>query len=148
MAIEFIVKYPLLSVVLLSLLMTFITTIIYKYTTDQAKLKSYREELKSIRKQMNESKQDLGKLNGLQKRSMEISMDQLKHSFKPMIITFVPAILIFALIKNSLPITQVIINLPFDVPKMGANEGFGWFGVYLVTSFIFSGLLRKFLKVH
>ncbi|MEK6973888.1 MAG: EMC3/TMCO1 family protein [Nanoarchaeota archaeon] len=148
MAIEFIVKYPLLSVILLSLLMTFITTIIYKYTTDQTKLKSYREELKNIKKQMNESKQDLSKLNDLQKRSMEISMDQLKHSLKPMIITFVPAILIFALIKDSLPITQVILNMPFDIPKMGDNEGFGWFGVYLVTSFAFSSLLRKFLKVY
>lgn len=128
--------------------MTLITTLIYKYTTDQAKLKSFREELKSIRKEMTNSKNDPKKLNDLQKRSMEISMDQFKHSLKPMIITMFPAIIAFSFLNKLLLPGTIILKLPFSIPKIGSNDGFGWLGVYLLTSIIFSTLLRKLLKVH
>ena len=97
---------------------------------------------------MNEIKSDTKKVMDLQKRSMEISMEQMKHTLKPTLITMLPILIIFSWLQKTLPNTQVILNLPFSIPKPGLNSGFGWVGVYIITSIIFSLVMRKILKVH
>ncbi len=144
----FIVSNPLLSITLISFFLTLGVTLVYKYTTDQNKLKSIREELKTIRKDMKENKADTKKMMALQKRSMEISMDQMKHTLKPTLITMLPILILFAWLQKLLPSDKIIFNLPFSIPKPGLNEGFGWVGIYIITSIVFSLIMRKILKVH
>ena len=148
MAINFIVANPLISVISLSFLISLITTLVYKFTTDQNKLRVIREELKTIRKDMVEAKNDPKRMQELQSRSMEISMEQFKHGLKPMLITWLPAIIIFGFINKSLPADKIVWKLPFNLPKIGSNEGFGWLGVYILSSLVFSTVLRKLFKVY
>ncbi len=141
-------QYPFLSTLVISLILTILTTIIYKYTTDQLKLKAHKEELTSIKKQMMDSKNDPKKLEELQSRSLKISMEQMTQGFKPMIFTMIPALLAFGFLRDALPSSQVILKFPFNIMKMGSDAGFGWLGVYILSSIIFSAILRKVLKVY
>lgn len=86
---------PLLAIIIISVTLSAIVTILYKYLTDQTLMKSLRDDLKKCQLQMKEHKQDPAKLMEIQKRSMDINMKYMMQSFKPMIFTFIPIILIF-----------------------------------------------------
>lgn len=148
MVTQFIVNNPIWGIIVVSFVITLIITLIHKYTTDQEKLKQAKEEMKEIKAEMKEYRNDPQKTMELNKKLMAKSMESTRQTFKPMLISFLPVIIIFAWLRNSLPIDEVLIQLPFSIPKMGVNTGFGWFAVYIVTAIIFSSVLRKVMKVY
>ena len=79
----------------LAIITTFITTIIYKYATDQKRLKEIKSNLKKLRKEQKKHKNDTKKMMSLQKEMMSLNMDMMKQSFKSMLYTFIPLILLF-----------------------------------------------------
>ncbi|MCD4759629.1 EMC3/TMCO1 family protein [archaeon] len=129
---------PLWGLLVVSLILTFFVTLVYKFMTDQEALKSIKQEMKDIRKEMKQFKDDPEKVMELNKRSMEKSMTQMKNSFKPMLITFVPLIIIFGWLRN----TYEGVQLNF----LGFIDG--WLWVYLIFSMLASIILRKLMKVH
>jgi uncharacterized membrane protein (DUF106 family) len=139
---------PAFGVFVVSVVMTLIVTIVYKYVTNQTKLKEMKEEMKAIRKEMKEAKDDQKRLMELQKKSFQSSMEQMRHSFKPMLITFVPIIIVFGWLRNTFTAEAVLWELPFNIPKIGDNSGFGWLGIYIITSLILSMVFRKIMKVY
>ncbi len=141
-------KSPVGTVLIVSFILTLIVTLVYKLTTNQTLLKALKEEMKTLRADMKLYKNDHSKLMELQKKSMEKSMEQMKHTIKPMIITFIPLIFIFGWLRDTYPAEQIILKFPFNLPKMGSSLGFGWLGIYVLSSVIFSIILRKILKVH
>ena len=149
---SFIQQNPLLFVSLISLLASLLVTLSYKYLTNQSTLKRLREESNELRKKMKEeskiNKYNPEKLMEMQKRMMEMSMEQMKHTFKPMLINFLPLIILFWWIRNSIQDSQVILSLPFNIPKLGLHNGFGWLGVYVIISLIFNQIFKKMLKVY
>ena len=93
---------------ILSVLATILTTVIYKYTTDQAKLKRIKKEMKEMREKQKKYAKDQKKLMQIQKEMMEKNMDMMKQSFKSMLYTFIPLILLFSWMAGALayePIT-------------------------------------------
>ena len=128
---------PLFGMIFISFILTLIVTLIYKYTTDQKSMKDLKDELKNLQKKMKEHKEDAGKMMEIQKEAMEKNIKYMKHTFVPMILTFLPIIIIFGWIKGEY-----------------AEEGkiffglFGWLGTYIIFSIIFSYGLRKILKVY
>ena len=78
-----------------ALVTTLITTIIYKYATDQKRLKEIKTKLKALRKKQKEYKNDTKKVMALQKDMMSLNMEMMKQSFKSMLYTFIPLILLF-----------------------------------------------------
>lgn len=82
-------------ILVLSLLATFLTTIIYKYATDQKRLKEIKSKLKELRETQKKHKNDTKKMMSLQKEMMDLNMEMMKQSFKSMIYTFLPLILLF-----------------------------------------------------
>lgn len=145
---EFMANYPVIGITIVSFVITLIVTLIYKYMTDQAALKQVRDEIKALKDEMKQYKNDPQKTMEINKKLMEKSFEPMKHTMKPMLISFLPIILIFAWLRDSVPATEAIINLPFSIPKAGINTGIGWFGVYFVTALIFNSVLRKVLKVY
>lgn len=121
----------------ITLVLTLIVTVIYKYATDQKKQKMSKEEMKSIRAEMKNNKDDQKKLMELQKRTMEISMEQMKNSFKPMLITFIPLIIVFAWLKTTYE--------PLSLNLVGIHS---WLLIYIIFSLILSPILRKVMKVY
>ena len=86
---------PAITILLVSLLVSIATVVIYKFTTNQIKLKAIQEEQTQLRLEMKKNQGNPEKLMKLQKRAMEISMEVMPESMKSMIFTFIPVIIIF-----------------------------------------------------
>lgn len=131
-------KWPLGGLIFISLFLTIIITLSYKYLTDQNLLKAHKEESKKIRGEMKDHKDNPEKSMALQKRSLEITLQTFKQSMKPMLYTFLPIIIIFGWLR----IVYKEENLNF----LGFIDG--WIWVYIIFSIVFSIVIRKLLKVN
>ena len=129
MALEFLTSiiqsYPKTSVIILALLVT-------KYLTNQIKMKELKERQTACQKLMKDAKGDTVKMQKIQADMMACSMEMMKMSFKPMLITFIPFIIIFTFIRGAFASTVI----------SGT-----WFWYYLATGLLSSFLFRKILKV-
>jgi len=83
-------------IVLVSLLMSLVSVLAYKFFTDQIKLKSIQDEQKKLREEMKKHKDDSKKVMKLNKRAMELSMEMMPQTFKSMMITIIPLFLVFS----------------------------------------------------
>ena len=83
---SFITDNPLLFVVIISAIASFIVNLSYKYFTNQESLKKLRLETEELKKKIKEeskiNKNDPGKIMEMQKRMFEMSLEQMKHTFK------------------------------------------------------------------
>jgi uncharacterized membrane protein (DUF106 family) len=87
---------PFWAILIVSLLISLIITIAYKYLTDQTMMKDLKQRQKDFQKKMKSLKGEPEKLMKVQKEAMEVNMKYMKHSFRPTIITFLPIIIIFS----------------------------------------------------
>ena len=108
--------------------MTFIT----KKFTNQSRMKELKEIQKSCQIKLKDDKVkgNLAEMQKIQKQMMECSMELMKHSFKPLLITFIPLIIFFWWIKGIY--TEVLS---------------GWIWWYIGAGIISWIILRKILKV-
>ena len=127
---------PLGGLIIISFLLMLMTTLIYKYFTDQEAMKNLKLEMKEIQDQMKEFKDDTSKVMELQKQSFSKMMESFKHQLKPMLITFVPFMVLFPWLRT------------VYTPMGDLIFGFGWFGTYFIFGIGFNIILRKILKVH
>jgi len=145
-------NYPLLSLVILSFIITLGLTLIYKYFSDQKEIKASKDKIKELQEKIKGEK-DAEKLMAYQKEMLEVNMKHMRHSMKPMLLTFIPLIFIFMWLRNTYTPFGVLLPWNFYIPGFcwllaGLCDGAGWFLVYLFSSFAFSLSLRKILKVH
>ena len=119
------------SIIVIGALVTFISTLITKWLTNQEHLKSLKARQKELQKELKGCKDDECKMKELQAEMMQIAGTMMKSSFKPMFITIIPFLLLFAWLRS------------IYTPIMG----FGWFWWYLGASIIFSIVMRKVLKM-
>ena len=127
---------PLGAILLISFILTLVITLLYKVFTDQKALKAIKDEMKEMREEMKNFKNDPQKMIELQKKSMQKSLEQMKHTIKPMLITMIPLIIIFGWLRTAYTEIGVLIF------------GLSWLWIYILSSIIFSIILRKVLKVH
>lgn len=91
-----------LGILILAAILTMITNLVYKYTTDQKEMKRLKEKIKSTQEEMKKHRQDPKKLQKIQKEAMETNMSYTMKSLKPMLYTFLPLILIFGWMNANL----------------------------------------------
>lgn len=134
-------KFPDIVVILfISLAVTFIMTLIYKFTTDQKKMRALKDEMKQLQKKMKELQKDPKKAMSLQKQIMEKNMEYMKHSFKVTIITFIPIILIFAWLNANIayepikPGEEFNVTLTFNKPEATYVEVMDYKGLQLLNN--------------
>lgn len=127
-----------LPIFIISFILTLITTLIYKYATNQEVMKTLKADLKSLQDEMKLHKDNKDKFMDLQKQAMSKNMTYMKQSFKPMLITFIPVIFIFGWMRAY----YTALGNP-DV-----FFGLSWLWTYLIFSIIISIALRKIMKVH
>lgn len=135
-------SYPAIFVMIVSFIIAIFITLIYKYTTNQQEMKMLREELKELQKKAKEHKSDTGKVLEIQKELASKNLEYMKHSFKPMIYTFLPVILIFWWLRGIYDSVGTILTIPL------VGWGLNWIWTYILFSFIFSLVVRKAMKVH
>lgn len=129
---EIVTSYPRVSIVFLSFLITLGMTLVTKHFTDQIRMKEIKDRHKELSKKQKEHRDDKDKLAEIQKEIMAGSMELMKHSFKPLMITLLPILFIFWWIKN------------IYIDSTLADTWLWW---YIGSGIISSLVLRKALKV-
>ncbi len=130
MVIEYLSMYPKISIVLISFLVTLIMTLITKKFTNQNRMKELKEIQNACKIKLKDNKGNIQKTEEINKEMLQCSMELMKHSMKPMLITFIPLILLFGWIRGIY--TEVLS---------------GWIWWYIVSGILSSLVLRKVLKV-
>lgn len=89
-------KSPFLLIVLVSLVISLIITVVYKFATNQTEMKRLKDKQKEFQQQMKELRSNPQEMMKVQKEAMKSNMDYMKHSLKATLITMLPIILIFS----------------------------------------------------
>lgn len=87
---------PFLGVFVMSLVVTLIINLIYKFTTNQIEMKNLKDQIEKFRKQMKENKDNPKKLQKVISEANEVNFRYMGKSLKPTLYTFLPIIFIFA----------------------------------------------------
>lgn len=106
---------PLLAIGLISLFITFLVTIIYKFTTNQKRMKHLKEEQKRLQKEYKKNLSNSKKAMEINKKLMSTNMEYMKHSFKSTLYTFLPLILIFSWMNSHFGYEQINPGEKFQV---------------------------------
>jgi uncharacterized membrane protein (DUF106 family) len=107
---------------IISLLATFLTTIIYKYTTDQKMLKQVKKDMKDMKDQLKKYKNDQKKMMKIQKEMLDKNMIMMKQSFKSMLYTFIPLILVFAWLAATIAYQPILPNSNVTITAVISNS--------------------------
>ncbi len=132
MVIETIQAYPRTSILAIAALVSLFISIINYFVLDKEKMKASRARQKELSRGMKENKENPAKVMEMQKELMSHTMEQMKHSFKPMIITMIPILVAFWWIKGVFAETTL--------------SG-SWFWWYLIGAIAFSLIFRKLFKL-
>ncbi|MDP3966220.1 MAG: EMC3/TMCO1 family protein [archaeon] len=114
-----------------------LTTFIQKYATDQKALKELKKEQKIIQEEMKKFKDHPEKVMELQKKQLEFIPKTMKLSTRALAYTGIPFILFFRWFNDYF----IAAGNPLFLGFMG------WFIFYLITTLIFSGVLKKWMDV-
>jgi len=95
---------PVIGIILISIVVSFILSLIYKLTTNQGELKKMNEELKELNAKFKEAQKnsDQKELMKLQSQMLQINSKKMNSTMKPMMITFLVIIPIFVFVFPSL----------------------------------------------
>jgi uncharacterized membrane protein (DUF106 family) len=126
--IDFIQWNPFVSILIVSTaIMTFLSTLVYKWTINHRRYKEINERQKQLRNEMKGLK-DPKRLQEIQEETLSLSMESMKMSFKPMLITFIPVVIVFGLLRSAYTTagTGNIIAWGANLPLVGTG-GVGFF---------------------
>jgi len=113
---------PLLSMAILSLVLAFLITVIYKYMTDQELMKTLKDDMKKMQEEMKKLRDNPTKMMEVQKVAMEKNMKYMMHSMKPTLVTFIPLILIFGWLSANFSYVPIAENQKFSTYIFLDNE--------------------------
>jgi uncharacterized membrane protein (DUF106 family) len=126
-----------LGMILIVFIITLITTLVQKYATDQKALKELKEEQKILQEEMKKYENHPEKIAELSKKQLSFIPRTFKLTSRYVLFTGIPFILFFRWFNDYFI-------------AAGNPQFFGflsWFWFYFILTMIFSGLLRKWLKV-
>ncbi len=131
---------PLVGIVFIAFILSLLSTLSWKYLTDQTLLKSLREKTSTLRDELKKNKNDpkkLAELNSkMTKENFDVMKLQYKQSIKPMLATLIPFGLVFYWIQNTYKDSGTVFL------------GMGGIWSYIVFSIVFSMVIRKVMKVY
>lgn len=122
--------YPKFSIAIFAVIVTFVSTLVQKWLTDQEHLKKLKDRQKEIQAELRKSK-DPSLMQELNAEMMQITGTMFKSSMKPMFVTLIPFLLLFSFVRG------------VYIPLLGT----GWIWYYLGYSVLSSMVIRKVLKV-
>jgi len=125
----------------ISLALAIMSALVRKAVLDANKLKLMKEEMKEQQKILKEATKsnDTKKMQRAQEHLMKLTMENMQYSFKPMLITFIPFILIFYWSQGQYASTGTVATI--------FNFELGWLGWYILISLISSIIINKLLNV-
>jgi uncharacterized membrane protein (DUF106 family) len=130
--IDLILVNPRTSIIILSFCVTLFITIVTHFVTDREVMREIKRKQKWIQQEMKKYKDNADKMMELNKQMMEHLPEQMKQSFKPMLITIVPLLIFFFWLRGVFATTIIAST---------------WIWWYIGSSIIFSMILRKVFKL-
>lgn len=127
-----IISYPKPSILVISFLVTLFITIISHYFTDKELMKGIKEKQKRLKEEMKTHKDNPQKMMEINKQMMEDFPTQMKQSMKISLITIIPLLFLFQWLRSMFAQTAIVTN---------------WIWWYILSSLIFSLILRKMFKL-
>jgi len=128
---EFIQAYPKESIIFISIVVTAISTLLMKWLTNQEHLKSLKKRQKELQEEVKKHKDDGEMVKELQKEMLSITGTMMKSSFKPLLVTFIPFLILIYWLRS------------IYTPLMGGS----WIWWYIGASLISSMIFRKVFKM-
>lgn len=107
-------------VILVAFIVSLLTVVIYKFTTNQTMMKGLRDDVARLQKDLKKNMQNQAKALSIQKEMMDKQMRMFSHSMTPTLITLLPILIIFGWLNANLsyiPIsadTQFTVSVNFD----------------------------------
>lgn len=123
-----------------SIALAVMSALVSRAVLDVKKLNRMKEEMKEQQKIMKESSKsgDTKNMQMAQEKLMKLTMENMRYSFKPMLITFIPFIIIFYWLQGQYSSAGTVATIfGFEL---------GWLGWYIVISIISSIIIKKLLK--
>jgi len=105
-------------ILIISIVITLLTTIIYKYTTDQKRLKEIKKEMKILQDKQKKYRDDPKKVNEITKEMFGKNAEMMKQSFKSMLYTFLPLILLFSWMSATMAFQPIMPGENFTVTAL------------------------------
>ncbi len=102
-------------VVFISFIVSLITILVYKFTTDQILMRNLKEEIDKLNKEAKKQMHDQKKAMMIHKQTFEKQMTMMKHSFTSTIITMLPIIILFGWLQANLAYAPIAENEQFTV---------------------------------
>jgi len=129
---ELVNMYPKASVIIVSALVTIFTTLVYKYTSNQNRIKELKAVQKACQIKIKTVKDDPKKMMEIQKQMMACTGEMMKYTMKPTLYTMIPLLILI-----------VWLNKLFTATSLGK----GWIWWYIVSGILSSIIFRKVLKI-
>jgi len=99
--------YPKTSINFFGLAVAFLISLVNHFMLDKVRMLELKKKQKDLQEEMKKHKENPEKVMALQKEMMGHVSEQMKHSFKPMLITIIPILLFFAFIKDIYSATEI-----------------------------------------
>ena len=104
-----------LIILLATVVISVISTLAYKYTTDQKKMKRIKEKLKDLQAQMKEARGDQDKMLKLNGQIMKSHNEYSMQSMRSILFTIIPVMLIFIYLQANVAFTPIAPGDEFDM---------------------------------
>ncbi len=127
-----IIAYPKTSILVLSFVVTLFLTIVTHFMTDRAMMRAIKDKQKNLKEEMKKHKDNPQKMMEINKQMMEDFPKQMKQSLKISLVTLVPLLILWNWLRVVLAATSI---------------SHSWIWWYIVSSLIFSMILRKVFKL-
>lgn len=104
-------NYLLITLVAAAFLVSLGTNLVYKFTTNQQKMKDVKAEMKALQAKLRAG-EDVGKVN---KRLWEINMQYMSESMRPTMFTLIPVLLVFLWLGSFLAYEPILPGQEFSI---------------------------------
>ena len=107
-------------ILLIGLAVTLMSSLVTRTFVDRDKMKKLREEMKQHQEKIKEAtkSKDTKSMQKHQEGFMKLTMEQMSYSFKPMLITLIPILLIFGWIRTSYGDIGSVHNVTLELPLL------------------------------
>jgi len=137
---------PMILVFIISTCLAFVIALIYKIFGDQEKMGDMKKRMKDLQKKIKEAgeKNNQKEINKYNKELLKMSSEQMKMQYKPMLVTFIVIIPIFAWLGPNLFGSEPVVSLPFTI--LG-KDSLTWIWWYIIVSLPMGVIFRKILGI-
>jgi uncharacterized membrane protein (DUF106 family) len=103
------------GICIVALVISLLITLVYKYTTDQKRIKEIRESMKSMQKELMQlSKEDPEKAKEKRGDMMKYNKEMMIHSMKSSLYTIIPILIIFGWLAGNLAFLPLMPGQAFN----------------------------------